>query len=100
MTKKAQIKLKFEEGDTRVLNKIYLWNQCAIDCRALVNKAVKSNLPAARLYEIDDIIQRTKHLNKVEEVKLVEEQFEKIKVWDVQIQALTTSYPLDLNVMK
>ena len=65
-----------------------------------MNKAVKSNLPAARLYEIDDIIQRTKHLNKVEEVKLVEEQFEKIKVWDVQISALTTSIPLDLNVMK
>ena len=26
MAKKAEIKLKFDEGDTRVLNKIYKWN--------------------------------------------------------------------------
>ena len=69
MAMKAEIRLKFEEGDTRVLNKIHKWNQVALDCRALVNQKEKCIFTAERLHEIGDLIKFYKFLDKVPEVK-------------------------------
>ena len=69
MKRKAEIKLKFHEGDTRVLNKIHRWNSIALDCRELVNPDVVPDISAERLKELDQLINFTKRIDLVPEVK-------------------------------
>ena len=100
MASKEKIQLKFEEGDTRVLNKINKWNQVALDCRALVNTKDKCKFPPDRLHEIDELIDTVKYLDYVPEIKQVKQEFVKIKEWDGKIQALASTYPVDLVEMR
>ena len=100
MAKKIEIKLKFQEGDTRVLNKIHKWNQIALDCRALVNPQTKITFTAARLHELDELINWIKRLVLVPEIKKVQDEFVKIKRWDAQIMAYKQMFPVDLKLMR
>lgn len=85
MARREELGLKFEGGDTRVLNKINKWNQLALDCRALVNTKEKCLFTPERLHEMDEIISFYKGLTTVPEVAKVKEEFTKIKEWDFKI---------------
>ena len=41
--RKVEIKLKIEDPETKMLNKINRWNSIALDCRALVASSKQEN---------------------------------------------------------
>ena len=56
MARKAEIKLKLEEPETRCLNKLQKWINIFMDCRSLLNFCQKCTLPPERMYELEEFI--------------------------------------------
>ena len=76
MTRRKEIKLKLEEGDTRMLNKVLKWAGSVIDCRAMLKQG--ASFPQEKFKEIEETISTNKKLHINPEIAEMAKEFVKI----------------------